>query len=85
MRRTETCAEFSRSIERFLDTPVKRYPSTEFTLSAVEVLSAGSSGMVVRLAFAVAAHPSTGSGRRLEPETCPEQPRRILLVDESLP
>ena len=39
-------------IERFLDTPVKRY----------------SSGMVVRLAFAVAAH--------LEPE--------ILLVDESL-
>ena len=28
------------------------------------------------LAFAVAAHPSTGSGRRLEPE--------ILLVDEVL-
>jgi len=46
----------SRSIERFLDTPVKRYPSTEFTLGAVEVLRAGSSGMVVRLAFAVAAH-----------------------------
>jgi lipopolysaccharide transport system ATP-binding protein len=42
----------SRSIERFLDTPVKRY----------------SSGMYVRLAFAVAAH--------LEPE--------ILLVDEAL-
>ena len=40
-------------IEKFLDTPVKRY----------------SSGMYVRLAFAVAAH--------LEPE--------ILLVDESLP
>ena len=39
-------------IERFLDTPVKRY----------------SSGMVVRLAFAAAAHP--------EPE--------ILLVDEAL-
>jgi hypothetical protein len=30
----------------------------------------------VRLAFAVAAHPSTRSGQRLEPE--------ILLVDESL-
>jgi lipopolysaccharide transport system ATP-binding protein len=44
MRRTDTCAELSRSIERFLDTPVKR----------------NSSGMVVRLAFAVAAH--------LEPE-----------------
>jgi lipopolysaccharide transport system ATP-binding protein len=40
-------------IEKFLDTPVKRY----------------SSGMYVRLAFAVAAH--------LEPE--------ILLVDENLP
>jgi lipopolysaccharide transport system ATP-binding protein len=40
-------------IEKFIDTPVKRY----------------SSGMYVRLAFAVAAH--------LEPE--------ILLVDESLP
>ncbi len=39
--------------EKFIDTPVKRY----------------SSGMYVRLAFAVAAH--------LEPE--------ILLVDESLP
>jgi len=38
----------------------------------------------VRLAFAVAAHPSTDSGRRLEPETCPEQRRRILLVDEGL-
>jgi ABC-type polysaccharide/polyol phosphate transport system ATPase subunit len=36
----DTCAERSRSIERFLDTPVKRY----------------SSGMTVRLAFAVAAH-----------------------------
>ena len=47
-------------IERFLDTPVKCYPSTW--------LRAGSSGMYVRLAFAVAAH--------LEPE--------ILLVDESL-
>jgi ABC-type polysaccharide/polyol phosphate transport system ATPase subunit len=32
--------------------------------------------MYVRLAFAVAAHPSTRSGQRLEPE--------ILLVDESL-
>jgi lipopolysaccharide transport system ATP-binding protein len=48
-------------VEKFIDTPVKYY----------------SSGMYVRLAFAVAAHPSTGSGRRLEPE--------ILLVDESLP
>jgi lipopolysaccharide transport system ATP-binding protein len=48
----ETCTEQGRRIERFLDTPVKRY----------------SSGMYVRLAFAVAAH--------LEPE--------ILLVDESL-
>jgi len=52
--------ERSRRIERFLDTPVKRYPST--------LLRAGSSGMYVRLAFAVAAH--------LEPE--------ILLVDEVL-
>jgi len=51
-------------IERFLDTPVKRY----------------SSGMYVRLAFAVAAHPSTGSGQRLEPETCPERSRRILAM-----
>ena len=40
-------------VEKFIDTPVKHY----------------SSGMYVRLAFAVAAH--------LEPE--------ILLVDESLP
>jgi lipopolysaccharide transport system ATP-binding protein len=47
-------------IEKFMDTPVKHY----------------SSGMYVRLAFAVAAHPSTGSGRRLEPE--------ILLVGEVL-
>jgi hypothetical protein len=39
-------------IEKFMDTPVKHY----------------SSGMYVRLAFAVAAHPSTGSGRRLKPE-----------------
>jgi len=43
-----------------MDTPVKHY----------------SSGMYVRLAFAVAAHRSTGSRRRLEPE--------ILLVDEVL-
>jgi ABC-type polysaccharide/polyol phosphate transport system ATPase subunit len=43
-----------------MDTPVKHY----------------SSGMYVRLAFAVAAHRSTGSRRRLEPE--------ILLVDEGL-
>jgi len=43
-----------------MDAPVKHY----------------SSGMYVRLAFAVAAHPSSGSGRRLEPE--------ILLVDEVL-
>jgi lipopolysaccharide transport system ATP-binding protein len=50
-RRFEEIVDFS-GVERFLDTPVKRY----------------SSGMVVRLAFAVAAH--------LEPE--------ILLVDEVL-
>jgi len=73
MRRTEIERKFDEivafaEIERFLDTPVKRY----------------SSGMYVRLAFAVAAHPSTDSGRRLEPETCPEQRRRILLVDEGL-
>ena len=47
-------------MEQFIDTPVKRYPSTK--------LRTGSSGMYVRLAFAVAAH--------LEPE--------ILLVDEVL-
>ncbi len=57
MRRTEIDRQFDEivafaEIERFLDTPVKRY----------------SSGMYVRLAFAVAAH--------LEPE--------ILLVDEVL-
>jgi homopolymeric O-antigen transport system ATP-binding protein len=57
MRRTEILARFDEivdfsGVERFLDTPVKRY----------------SSGMQVRLAFAVAAH--------LEPE--------ILLVDEVL-
>lgn len=57
MRRTEIDRRFDdivefAEIERFLDTPVKRY----------------SSGMYVRLAFAVAAH--------LEPE--------ILLVDEVL-
>jgi lipopolysaccharide transport system ATP-binding protein len=57
MRRSEINARFDEivefaEIERFLDTPVKRY----------------SSGMSVRLAFAVAAH--------LEPE--------ILLVDEVL-
>ncbi len=50
-RRFDEIVEFS-GVERFLDTPVKRY----------------SSGMQVRLAFAVAAH--------LEPE--------ILLVDEVL-
>jgi lipopolysaccharide transport system ATP-binding protein len=50
-RRFDEIVEFSE-VERFLDTPVKRY----------------SSGMSVRLAFAVAAH--------LEPE--------ILLVDEVL-
>ncbi len=50
-RRFDDIVEFS-GVERFLDTPVKRY----------------SSGMQVRLAFAVAAH--------LEPE--------ILLVDEVL-
>ena len=50
-RRFDEIVEFAE-IERFLDTPVKRY----------------SSGMSVRLAFAVAAH--------LEPE--------ILLVDEVL-
>ncbi len=55
-------------IEKFIDTPVKHY----------------SSGMYVRLAFAVAAHRSTGGSagspcsprRRLGPE--------ILLVDEVL-
>jgi lipopolysaccharide transport system ATP-binding protein len=57
MRRSEIHARFDEivefaEVERFLDTPVKRY----------------SSGMSVRLAFAVAAH--------LEPE--------ILLVDEVL-
>lgn len=57
MRRTEIARKFDEivafaEIEKFLDTPVKRY----------------SSGMYVRLAFAVAAH--------LEPE--------ILLVDEVL-
>jgi lipopolysaccharide transport system ATP-binding protein len=57
MRRAEIARQFDEivafaEIERFLDTPVKRY----------------SSGMYVRLAFAVAAH--------LEPE--------ILLVDEVL-
>ena len=57
MRRTEIARQFDEivafaEIEKFLDTPVKRY----------------SSGMYVRLAFAVAAH--------LEPE--------ILLVDEVL-
>jgi len=57
MRRTEISRRFDEivefaELERFLDTPVKRY----------------SSGMSVRLAFAVAAH--------LEPE--------ILLVDEVL-
>ena len=57
MRRTEIKAKFDAiaefsGVEKFLDTPVKRY----------------SSGMQVRLAFAVAAH--------LEPE--------ILLVDEVL-
>jgi lipopolysaccharide transport system ATP-binding protein len=50
-RRFDAIVEFS-GVERFMDTPVKRY----------------SSGMYVRLAFAVAAH--------LEPE--------ILLVDEVL-
>src|SRR5262249_6727629 len=57
MTRTEIKAKFDEivdfaEVERFLDTPVKRY----------------SSGMYVRLAFAVAAH--------LEPE--------ILIVDEVL-
>jgi lipopolysaccharide transport system ATP-binding protein len=57
MRRREIAARFDEivafaEVERFLDTPVKRY----------------SSGMYVRLAFAVAAH--------LEPE--------ILIVDEVL-
>lgn len=57
MRRTEITRKFDEivafaEIERFLDTPVKRY----------------SSGMYVRLAFAVAAH--------LEPE--------VLVVDEVL-
>ena len=57
MRRAEIARKFDEivafaEVERFIDTPVKRY----------------SSGMYVRLAFAVAAH--------LEPE--------ILLVDEVL-
>ena len=46
--------------EKFLDTPVKHY----------------SSGMYVRLAFAVAAHRSVTLTASLEPE--------ILLVDEGL-
>ena len=58
MKRAEIERKFDEivafaEIEKFLDTPVKRY----------------SSGMYVRLAFAVAAHPSTGSGRRREPES----------------
>jgi lipopolysaccharide transport system ATP-binding protein len=65
MKRAEIERKFDEivafaEIEKFIDTPVKHY----------------SSGMYVRLAFTVAAHPSTGSGRRLEPE--------ILLVDEVL-
>src|SRR5690606_34306445 len=57
MRRREIAAKFDEivafsGVEQFLDTPVKRY----------------SSGMTVRLAFAVAAH--------LEPE--------ILVIDEVL-
>jgi lipopolysaccharide transport system ATP-binding protein len=58
-RKFDEIVDFS-GVERFIDTPVKRY----------------SSGMYVHLAFAVAAHRSTGSRRCLEPE--------ILLVDESL-
>ena len=62
----ETCPERSRrivafaEIEKFLDTPVKHY----------------STGMYVRLAFAVAAHRSGVLTASLEPE--------ILLVDEVL-
>ena len=63
MKRAEIDRKFDEivafaEIERFMDTPVKHYPSAW--------LRASSSGMYVRLAFAVAAH--------LEPE--------ILLVDE---
>jgi lipopolysaccharide transport system ATP-binding protein len=65
MKRAEIVRKFDEivafaEIEKFMDAPVKHY----------------SSGMYVRLAFAVAAHPSTGSGRRPEPE--------ILLIDEVL-
>ena len=42
-------------VEKFIDTPVKRYPSTW--------LRASSSGMYVRLAFAVAAHLVSGFER----------------------
>jgi ABC-type polysaccharide/polyol phosphate transport system ATPase subunit len=65
MKRAEIERKFDEivgfaEIEKFMDTPVKRYPSAW--------LRASSSGMYVRLAFAVAAH--------LEPE--------ILLADEVL-
>ena len=56
-------------IEKFLDTPVKHYPSAWLRASSI--------GMYVRLAFAVAAHRSAElTARGLEPD--------ILLVDEVL-
>ena len=59
-RRFDEIVAFA-GVEKFIDTPVKRY----------------SSGMYVRLAFAVAAHRSTMLTASLEPE--------ILLVDEACP
>jgi lipopolysaccharide transport system ATP-binding protein len=97
MRRAETCAEFveaspASSTRLVLSATEVSSPSPRLVLSPVEVSSASwtprsrrrvaCSGMYVRLAFTVAAHPSTRSGQRLEPETRPEQSRRILLVDE---
>jgi len=69
----ETCPERSRrivafaEIEKFLDTPVKHY----------------STGMYVRLAFAVAAHRSAEFILRNEGLTASMEPE-ILLVDEVL-
>ena len=56
MKRAEIDSKFDEivafaEVEKFIDTPVKHYPSTW--------LRASSSGMYVRLAFAVAAYRST--------------------------